>query len=239
MATWTRASAATREGAPLASRESGVSFERVNSRTLWDWVASDAQIRDAFTEGMGAVSESDAPPIAAAYPFGSLKTICDVGGGVGAVLAAVLVRHPYFRGILYDDPVMIEKAASYLSRWGVRDRVDLVPGSFMESVPRGADAYLLRLVLHNWDDARALHILRTCRAAMEPGQRLVVVEFVYEPDTIGTLVPYMDIEALALFGARERSPADMAKLFEQAGFRDFRLVRLPAGQGLYEGIASE
>jgi hypothetical protein len=214
-----------------------VAFEKVNELGLWHWLGSDPEAHDAFTEGMRAATESDAPSVTAAFPFGEASRVCDVGGGMGAQLASILAKHPDVRGVLYDDAATLAKAEAFLGELGLADRIEFVPGSFMDHVPRGADVYFIRLVLHNWDDDRALRILRNCRAAMDSGQRLVVVEFVYGPDPLITLVPYMDMVGLTLFGARERTPDEIAELLERSGFRHNRMVHLPAGLGLYVGVA--
>mgnify|MGYP000969841640 CR=1 FL=1 len=224
-------------GLPTTLRERGVAFDRANGQSVWDWLTDDAKARAAFVEGMSSMTEVIAPAIAAAYPFGEVKTVCDVGGGVGIVLAAVLRKHPHLRGVLFDSPAMLGEAGAHLERNGVASRVELSPGSFFEKVPRGADAYLLKTVLHNWDDARAAEILRNCRAAMDPGHRLIVEDFLHEDDAINTLVPYMDLAGMLLFSGRERDPEAMGKLFHETGFRLGRVIPLPGGQALFEGVA--
>lgn len=223
---------------PTTLREEGNAFERINGQSAWAWMTQDSAARAAFVEGMSSMTTLVAPAIAQAYPFSEVKTVCDVGGGVGIVLSALLQHHPHLRGILLDDASMLNEAPRFLAPLGVLDRIDLVAGSFMETIPRGADCYLLKTVVHNWDDARALQILKGCRAAMEPGHRLLVADFVNGQDTGGTLVPFMDILGMMVFAnGRERTPDEMAKLFTQAGFQYRRLVLLPASQGIFEGVA--
>jgi hypothetical protein len=214
----------------------GNGFSRVHGESAWAWLARAPAARAAFTEGMGAVSEMAAPAIAAAYPFGEVKVLCDVGGGVGAVLAAVLERHPHLRGVLYDDPSMLQHAPARLG--ALVGRVELTPGSFFGSVPRGADGYLLKTVLHNWDDAAALRVLRNCRAAMDPGHRVIVVDFIAADDAISTLVPAMDLLNMVIFeDGRERTVAELGALFADAGFRLGRVTPIPGCQSVVEGIA--
>lgn len=212
-------------------------FARAHGHGVWDWMDRDTAVRAAFVEGMSSMTQEVAPAIAAAYPFAEVKTVCDVGGGVGIVLANVLQRHPHLRGILHDSEGMLSEAAPFLSARGIADRVDLVAGSFFESVPRGADAYLLKTVLHNWPDPEALRILRNCRAAMEPGQRLLVADFLVGDDHFSTLVPFMDITGMMVFGGRERSPETLARMFGETGFRFGRVMPLPGVQAVFEGIA--
>ncbi|MEI8254336.1 MAG: methyltransferase [Deltaproteobacteria bacterium] len=219
-------------------RDGKSGFNRVHGRFVWDHMAEDEDLRSAFVEGMSSMTEVVAPAIAAAYPFGEVKTVCDVGGGVGIVLAAILTRHPHLKGVLFDSESMITEARAFLESRGVADRVTTVAGSFFDTVPRGCDAYVIKMVLHNWNDENALRILRNCRAAMDPGQRLLIPDFLDEGEPFSTLVPFMDMAGLMVFGGgRERSPTVLAGLLEQTGFRFGRTWPLPGVQAVFEAIA--
>lgn len=222
---------------PDSLKDGPGAFQRHHGRTAWEWLDEDPQALSAFVEGMSSMTEVVAPAIAAAYPFGEVETVCDVGGGVGIVLGAVLSRHPHLRGILFDREGMLGQAGAYLGARGVADRVDLVAGSFFESVPRGADAYVIKTALHNWQDDKVLLILGNCRAAMEPGQRLVVADFMVWPKAFSTLVPFMDMAGLMVYDGRERSPETLSALFAQTGFRLGRTMQLPGVQAVFEAIA--
>jgi hypothetical protein len=114
--------------------------------------------------------------IARLYPFGEVGTVCEVGGGRGTLLSELLVRYPHLKGILRDAPGLLRSARTLLEERGVLDRVVLSPGGFFDPVPAGADAYLLENVLNNCDGARCLNILLAVRKAMQPGQRLILIE---------------------------------------------------------------
>lgn len=222
---------------PRTLRDGVGAFEAVHGRPVWQWMDEEPSVRAAFVEGMSSMTTVVAPAIAAAYPFGEVKTVCDVGGGVGIVLAATLKRHPHLRGMLFDSEGMLSEAGPFLDAHGIADRVERVPGSFFESIPRGADAYILKTVLHNWGDENALKILRNCRAAMDPGHRLVVADFLVVPDAFSTLVPYMDIAGMMIFSGRERSTERLKQMFAETGFRFGRVMPLPGVQAVYEGVA--
>ncbi len=222
---------------PQTLQDGKQGFKEVHGRLAWDWMADDTAVQAAFAEGMSSMTEVVAPAIAAAYPFNEVKTVCDVGGGVGIVLAAVLRKYPHLRGILFDSESMLREASAYLRAAGIADRVDLVPGSFFDSVPRGADCYLIKTVLHNWEDAEVFKILRNCRAAMEPGQRLLVPDFLVMPDAFSTLVPFMDMAGLMIYCGRERSPERLAEMFTDTGLRMGRMVPLPGVQAVFEAVA--
>lgn len=224
---------------PNTLKDGGTAFSSVHGMSVWDWMSSDEVALAAFVEGMSSMTEVIAPAIADAYPFEEVNSVCDVGGGVGIVLAAALNRHPHLNGVLFDSQSMLNEAEPHLVSWGINNRVKLIPGNFFESVPGGADAYILKTVLHNWDDNNALKILCNCRAAMKPEQRILVVDFLDEADSISTLVPFMDIAGMLIFSGRERNRKSMEHLFNEAGFRFSRLVKLPACQAIYEGVAVE
>jgi ubiquinone/menaquinone biosynthesis C-methylase UbiE len=222
---------------PSTLQDGATAFNRVNSQTVWDWMDAEPDVRAAFVEGMSSMTEVVAQSIAVSYPFNKMNKICDVGGGAGIVLAAILMRHPHMHGILFDSESMLSEAKSYLSAYGVFDRVELTAGNFFESIPRGADAYILKTVLHNWDDQQALNILGNCRAAMDPGQRLLVSDFLNECESISTLVPFMDMAGMMIYSGRERTSDAMAHLFSKSGFRLIRVIPVPACQAIFEGIA--
>lgn len=212
-------------------------FDRVHARSVWDWMDAEEGPRRAFVEGMSAITEFGAPGVAAAYPFHRFGRLCDVGGGSGAQLAAILQAHPRLNGVLFDSQAMLDEAPPRLKAAGVSDRVTLTPGSFFDTVPAGADAYLFKTVLHNWDDARALRILRNVRAAMPAGKHVLAVDFLRGPESPGTLVPFMDLLGMCFFSGRERTREDMAALYREAGFRLDDVVPVPGSMAIFEGVA--
>lgn len=222
---------------PNVLRQGGVGFDRVHGRGVWDWMSSSQVGTASFVEGMSSMTAEVASSIAAAYPFAEVRRLCDVGGGVGIVLAAALNRHPHLSGILFDEEAMLKQAPAHLEKHGVLDRVELSPGSFFGTIPRGADAYILKTVLHNWNDDNAEKILRNVRLAMDPGHRLLVADFVGGPNALSTLIPYMDMAGMLIYSGRERSEKQMSQLFERNGFRFCRLIPLPACQAIFEGVA--
>jgi precorrin-6B methylase 2 len=179
----------------------------------------------------------EAAGIASTYPFGEVGKVCDIGGGRGTLLSEVLLHHPGVKGILVDAPGVLESAKGLLQARGVAERVELVPGSFFDAVPAGADAYTLKSVLHDWDDERAKKILSVCRAAMKPGTRLVVIELIVEADAehYGVMV---DVHMMLVCGeGRERSRADFERLLQATGFRMQRVLFTSTGMGVIEATA--
>jgi hypothetical protein len=178
-----------------------------------------------FDRAMVALTELDAPAHARGYDFSSVRRVCDVGGGWGTLLAHILALHPRMEGVLFDEPKVIERAPPLLRSWGVADRVTLAGGSFFDSVPADCDLYLLRDILHNWGDERALAILKTVRRAMSPSSRLLVIEIIMPEDGGPSPAKLVDLEMMAIFpGGKQRTPAQHRALFSQANLELSRIV---------------
>jgi O-methyltransferase len=212
-------------------------FERVHGKSVWQWFDEHPHERETFAHAMMSFTLLDAPGVAAAYPFGELRRLCDVGGGRGTLLSEILIRHPDLRGVLCDAEGVLSSAEEFLSQRGVRERVELASGSFFEAVPKGCDAVMMKNILHDWDDARSTLILRNCRAAMERGNKMLIVESLVEADSedIGAI---SDLQMMVVCGeGRERGRADFERLFAASGFRLGRVFETPTPVAVIEGIA--
>ena len=163
--------------------------------------------------------------------------MCDVAGGVGTLLAAILRDRPALRGVLVDAPGVLAEAEGFLAGEGLADRVDRSPGDMFERIDAVADLYVLKDVLHDWDDERSLRILRTVRAAMPTGARVVLVETLQDPDRPDPIASLVDVHMLTQCdGGRQRSVAELHALLREAGLRPGAVHRT-AGPGLVEGVA--
>lgn len=212
-------------------------FDRVHGTSVWDWFDAHPEERETFARAMMSITIAEAAGIASTYPFGVAQKVCDVGGGRGTLLSEILLHHPKVQGVLVDAPGVLESAKSLLEARGVADRVELVPGSFFDAVPSGADVYVLKTVLHDWDDERAKKILSVVRSAMKPGARLVNIDFIVEADCDHYAV-MVDMHMMLVCGeGRERSRGDFERLLQATGFRMQRLLGTSTGMGIIEGIA--
>jgi hypothetical protein len=182
-----------------------------------------------FDEAMGSFTAMTAIAVAAAYDFSAMRKVVDVGGGQGALLAGILRANPKLHGVVFDLPRLADGARRAISASGVGDRLEFVGGDFFEAVPPGADAYLLKHVIHDWDDAKATRILRTCRAAMGPQTKLLIVEGVYPPRIDGSPesegAARNDVNMMVCTGGRQRSEAEFRELYAAAGLRLNRIVQ--------------
>lgn len=212
-------------------------FERVHGVGIWEWFDRHPDERETFARAMMGFTIMEAGGIATTYPFGEVKHVCDVGGGRGTLLSEILLTYPGLTGWIVDAPGVLASARPLLQARGVADRVTLRAGSFFDAVPAGADLYILKNVLHDWDDERARKILGNCRAAMQPGQRLVVIEQIVEADT-DHLATMIDVHMMMVCNeGRERGRADFARLFAEAGFQLARVFVTTTTMGILEGVA--
>ncbi len=226
------------QGLEQALSNGASAFERVHGMSTWDWFDRHPEEREAFAGAMVGITRLYAAGVAASYPFAEVRRICDVGGGHGDLLAEVLLRHPHLRAVLLDGAGVLATARPFLAARGVLERVELAAGSFFEAVPEGCDAYLLKNILHDWDDRRAAEILANCRRAMRPGSRLLVVEALVEAGTTRDIGPLSDLQMMVICsGGRERGRADYARLFAAAGLRAGRVVPMPGPMSVIEAVA--
>jgi O-methyltransferase len=214
------------------------SFPAVHGRSVWDHFAANPEEERLFAAAMRNLTKMDAPMVTRSYPWPKSGTVCDVAGGVGTLLAAILRARPGLRGVLVDAPGVLAEAEGFLSSAGVRDRVELSEGNMFERIDARADVYVLKDVLHDWDDERCLTILRTVRAAMPDGARVVLVEMLQEPNEPDLVATNVDVHMLTQCdGGRQRSAAELHALMRAASIEPGK-VRLTAVPALVEGVAA-
>lgn len=194
-------------------------FEKVHGQPLFEYLAARPEEARLYDEAVDAFTRVQARAMAEQDVLDGIETIVDVGGGRGTLLAELMGYRPQLRGVLYDREHVVEAARTRLEQLGLADRCTFVGGDFFESVPQGADAYVIKHVLHNWDDARAIGLLRRCAEASEGGL-VLVVEGVLLPGNIPDGARLMDLEMLVLTdGGRERSKPQFRKMFADAGLK--------------------
>ena len=195
---------------------------------VWEHRRRDAAAGEIFDAAMRTLSRSNAPGEVAAYDFGRHEVIADIGGGTGAMLAEILSSYAGPRGILFDQPDVVAGATTVLVGAGVLDRVEIVSGSFFEAVPVGADAYVLRRILHDWQDAECVRILDQIRRVIPDDGRLVVIEGIVGPPNEEPVVKLLDLMMLVSAGGKERTEQEWSELLAAGGFRLARTARSSA-----------
>ncbi|MFF0001166.1 methyltransferase [Streptomyces avermitilis] len=198
------------------------SVETVTGRSVFDHFADNPELGAEFHAAMAVSADAEAWSLARSYDFADVGTVVDVGGGSGALLAGLLSHHAHLSGVLVDTPGGVEGAPGRLSAAGVADRCEIVAGDFFASVPVGGDRYVIKSVLHDWDDEQCVAILRTCREAMAEAARILIVEIVAPPVVDTGTDPFLavsDLNLLILTRGRERTEAEFADLLASAGLR--------------------
>ncbi|HET7418849.1 MAG TPA: methyltransferase [Candidatus Dormibacteraeota bacterium] len=210
---------------PYALQTGGPVFEHVYGKTRWEKMAEEPQDAALFNAAMVETSRRVGAAFTAGYDLQGVDTVVDVGGGNGALLAAILLHLPHAKGVLFDLSAGLAGAADRMREAGLEERVSFMEGSFFDSVPSGGDLYLLKSIVHDWDDEKATAILACCGRAMDESARLVLVERFADGDSsLATVMS--DLHMMLLFGARERTTAEYAALLDAAGLRMTRPVML-------------
>jgi O-methyltransferase/methyltransferase family protein len=211
-------------------------FRHVHGEDIWEYRAREPAERAPFDRAMTDITLGTNRSLLDAYDFGRFSTVIDVAGGRGALLAALLAAYPNMHGVLFDQPDVVEGVAAELEP-ALSDRLRVVGGSFFESVPEGGDAYLLKAIIHDWEDAEALSILTACRRAAQPGATVLVIERELGPPNTDPRPKFADLNMLVNPGGCERTEAEYAGLLESAGFRVVGETRSSSGWHLFEGAA--
>jgi len=194
-------------------------WQRLHGADVWTLRAGDVNGASLFDDAMQEGSSQRARAVVAAYDFSPFGTVVDVGGGRGSLLAGILASFPGVRGVLFDQPHVVAGVGDLLRKAGVADRCAVVGGSFFERVPEGGDAYLLKAILHDWEDDAAIAILQACRRAIRPGRRLLVLERLIAPPNEMPDAKFSDLNMMVSPGGQERTREEFAALFAAAQFR--------------------
>lgn len=200
--------------------------EKVFGESCFDHLAKDKEVGEVFNAAMTSFSKRLTPPVLEAYDFSWLdgKTLVDIGGGHGHLLTAILKKHSNVRGMIFDLDHVVAGATSRIGEAGLAERCQTCSGNFFESVP-AADAYIMKHIIHDWSDEKALDILKNCHRAAKGNAKVILVEAVLTPGNEPHFAKWLDLEMLLLPGGRERTEEEFARLFERAGFNLARVVQ--------------
>lgn len=220
-----------REGAETSG------YQRAFGTSLWGYFDDRPDMRSTFADAMRQLTQFDLAGIVRTYPWPTHGIICDVAGGVGHMLAAILERRPDARGILLDSPAIIEQADGFLRERGLADRIERRAGDLFGQLDARADVYTMKWILHDWDDHACREILKRVHATMPSGSRLVTIDMHHESGQLNAVSAMLDVLMLvSCEGGRERSPQQVQALMRDAGLIPGR-VRHFGPTMLVEGIA--
>jgi len=211
---------------PYSVQTGKTSFEHVFGAMIWDYLGKHPDHGAVFDAAMSFVTASMGDAVARGYDFSGFETICDVAGGRGLLLGSVLAQHRNLRGILFDRPPVVATAGPTLESAGVAARCQVVGGNFFETLPE-ASAYMVKSILHDWDDEHALKLLKSIHRAAKPGSKFLAVEAVIQPGNGPDPNKFFDLQLLLLTkGGRERTEQEFRQLFTAAGFELTRVIPL-------------
>ena len=212
-------------------------FDHTFGMPVFPYFAEHPEVAEIFDNAMTSFSAPVAEAVAAVYDFSQAATIADIGGGHGLLLATALKSAPQAKGILFDQPQVVEGAGKVLESEGVAGRVSITGGNFFEAIPVAADLYLMKFIIHDWNDEQSIQILSNLARSAKPGARLVLVETVVEDDdAAGSASKVMDLNMLAMTGGKERTAKEYAELFEKTGFRLTRVIATASPMQIVEAV---
>lgn len=210
--------------------------EKAVGMPVFEYLPKDPELSEIFNDAMTSFSEMVIPAALSAYDFGGIETLVDVAGGHGAVLTAILKKNPRMKGILFDLDHVIAGASGLIKASGVAERLTTQSGDFFKAVPEG-DGYIMKSIIHDWDDERASLILRNIRSAMGSKKgRVILLDSVIPSGNAPDFGKIIDIEMLALPGGKERTETEFRALFEKSGFRLSRIVPTPSPLAVIEAL---
>jgi hypothetical protein len=210
-------------------------FRHVHGTDVWSWRAERPEESALFDGAMRALTAAGHRALLDAYDFSRFGTVVDVGGGNGTLIAAILRAHPGVRGIVFDQPHVVAGAEAVLRAAGVDERAHTEPGDFFASVPAGGDAYLLKMIVHDWEDGEVVSILGSVRRAIAAHGVLLVIERELGPPNSELGPKLGDLNMLVMPGGRERTVEEYAALYEHAGFELVDVARAANGWNVFEG----
>lgn len=209
--------------------------EKIHGMPIFEWLSQNPEQGQLFDAAMTGVHGRETAAMLDAYDFGGIDTLADIGGGNGSVLTAVLQKYPQMQGILYDLPTVAERTKAIIDAAGLASRCQVIAGSFFEFVPAGADAYLMRHIIHDWDDEKSITILKNCRQAMGKDGRLLLVEGIVPTGNEPSVSKFYDLAMMVLPGGMERTEDEYRRLYEVAGFQLTRIVPTSSWVSVIEG----
>jgi hypothetical protein len=213
-----------------------IAFNDVAKENVWQYYQKHPEDGSNFMKAMTGLSENFNLAVVPSYDWSSFSTIIDVGGGNGSLLAGILNANKNAKGILFDEPYVVEKASELLKQRGVEDRVEIIGGNFFETVPPNGDAYLLKFILHDWNDEQSLVILKNIASAMNNTAKLLIVEGVLLTGNELQLGKLLDINMLVMTGGMERTEEQYRQLLNAAGLTLIKVYTTPSPMNIIEAI---
>lgn len=226
---WGKLSYSVRSGMPA--------FDHVFGTPIFEYLSKNPDASAIFDDAMTSISNAEARAVADAYDFKQVNTLMDVAGGHGLLLATVLQRHKKMRGVLFDLPHVAGGASATFTRMGIAGRARVESGDFFKELPSGADAIMMKHIIHDWDDESATRILQSCHRALGPRGKVLIVDAVVPPGNTPHYGKLLDLEMLVLTPrGRERTKTEFTNLLRGSGFRMTRVVPTKSPLSVVEAV---
>ncbi|MEI6900656.1 MAG: methyltransferase [Bacteroidota bacterium] len=210
---------------PYSVKTGRSAFVRFQGKDIYEYLSENPDEAALFDQSMTNLTRISLEPILSVYDFGKFKTIVDIGGGDGLLLSAILRKYPNLQGILFDRSGSMNNAPTITEQFGVTDRVKIVEGDFFETIPHGADVYIMKNVVHNWSDPDGINILKKVSEAIPQNSKLLVIEMVIDKNNRQPFGKLIDIEMMVFTkGGRERTRKQYRRILGLGGFNILRYV---------------
>jgi len=201
-----------------------IAFDNFFGVDIWKYFQQNPEDAAVFNNSMTNVTAHTNEAITSLYDFSQFGTIVDVGGGHGGLITSILEKNPQVKGVLFDAAEVIEGARPKIEAAGLADRLETVAGDFFKSVPEGGDAYVMKWIIHDWDDEKSNTILRNIRNRMQPHSKLILVDCVVPETDEPHFSKFIDLNMLVMTGGKERTEKEFAQILEAAGFKLLRVI---------------
>lgn len=201
-----------------------IAFDNFFGADIWKYFQQNPEDAAVFNNSMTNVTAHTNEAITSLYDFSQFGTIVDVGGGHGGLITSILEKNPQVKGVLFDAAEVIEGARPKIEAAGLADRLETVAGDFFKSVPEGGDAYVMKWIIHDWDDEKSNTILRNIRSRMQPNGKLILVDCVVPETDEPHFSKFIDLNMLVMTGGKERTEKEFAQILEAAGFKLLRVI---------------
>lgn len=217
-------------------RTGEIAFDKAFGEPVWEFFAKHEENAKIFNDAMSGMTAQAEQALHASYSFEGINTLLDVGGGHGGLIISILRRNPNMRGILFDSPQVVEGGKSKMAESDVGDRCEVIGGDFFQSVPEGADAIIMKWIIHDWNDEQSVAIMKNCHRALPENGKLILVEAVVPPGDEMHFAKFIDLNMLVMTGGRERTEEEFRQLYEAAGFSLTRIVPTESPFSVIEGV---
>lgn len=211
-----------------------IAFDNFFGVDIWKYFQQNPEDAAVFNNSMTSVTAHTNEAITSLYDFSQFGTIVDVGGGHGGLITSILEKNPQVKGILFDAAEVIEGARPKIEAAGLADRLETVAGDFFKSVPEGGDAYVMKWIIHDWDDEKSNTILKNIRSRMQANSKLILVDCVVPETDEPHFSKFIDLNMLVMTGGKERTEKEFAQILEAAGFKLLRVIKTDVPHSIVE-----